>query len=160
MNPLPIKTFEELHRALKTTSQIALFPAKARKAALRLYKQRATLDEILRALDLNPGDWKTTLRKTVEKELWGDPKSSEPPSKHFYIYDVETKQLAGKFPSRAAAEEHIRTDIADTWSRACACLQQPDPEKPFSGEYLILEQVARVQPHVTPVISFEEVPES
>ena len=63
----------------------------------------------------------------------------------FWVVDRDSLKMGGSglfgpFPSRAAAENEIRRDFAESWEHSDTPLA--DRDESYSGSYLILEQVA------------------
>jgi len=67
----------------------------------------------------------------------------------FWVIETESldgsmKEVRGPFETRAAAEAHIRRDFEACWNQSESPLSDRDDD--WSGTWLIVEQVAEVQP--------------
>jgi hypothetical protein len=91
-------------------------------------------------------------KKTVAPEKAG---------KKFWIIDMGEPGSSqgtfvswGPYPSREAAEDHIKKEVAALWVESCGCLRGSDSTI-WTDTQIIVEEVVRVEPVPHPAVTVE-----
>ena len=84
-------------------------------------------------------------------------------NKQYWIIDTDTPGMSqgefsasGPYPSKKAAENHIRRDTRETWEDAGASIQT-EMDRPWCKPLHIVEVIKAVQPEIRGIVTLTEI---